>query len=108
MGRWVGLIETDFFFFPLCFVCLRGGRVKGETVLYGSRRSAFLTNEKRKASWEQGTRTEEWSGGQWRREGDYYSGLTDPLVGTGKQLVQTEYSGGGYIYSHIRHDLRRK
>lgn len=108
MGRWVGLIETDFFFSPLCFVCLRGGRVKGETVLYGSRRSAFLTNEKRKASWEQGTRTEEWSGGQWRREGDYYSGLTDPLVGTGKQLVQTEYSGGGYIYSHIRHDLRRK
>lgn len=82
--------------------------MKGEMVLDGSRRSAFLTNEKRKASWEQGTRTEEWSGGQWRREGDYYSGLTDPLVGTGKQLVQTEYIRGGYICSRIRHDLHRK
>lgn len=48
MGRWVGLIETDFFF-RLYFVCLRGGRAKGETVLYGSRRSTFLTNEKRKS-----------------------------------------------------------
>lgn len=58
-----------------------------------------------------GTRMEEeageWSGGQWQRERDYYSGLTAPSVGTVKLLVQTEYGRGrfkGSVCAGIRND----
>lgn len=56
----------------------------------------------RKESWEQGTRTEEWSGGQWRKEGDYYSGPTAPLVGTRKTDRQKKVEDGWEAtYAHV-------
>lgn len=56
----------------------------------------------RKASWEQGTRTEEWSGGQWRKEGEYYSGLNAPLVATRKTDRQKKVADGSEAtYTHI-------
>lgn len=63
----------------------------------------------KKKSEERGTRTkeEEWSGGQWHREKDYYSGSTAPSVGTAKLLIHTEYGRvwfKGYICAGITSD----
>lgn len=71
MGRWVGLIETGRLSVLFVLEVVKGKRWRVGGVWDGitwQQEERAPRQMKRKASRERGTRTEEWSGGQWRRE----------------------------------------